>query len=113
MEVEIFGITNIYILNVAYIAIDPDFPHHLNSFDNVPVSEGSTLTNITSRSYSPTTYTNTINYTQQAASRTYKTFSTPLTNNKIVLFLTSIRTTCSYTSSRVYYYWVNTTILST
>ena len=25
-------------LDVAYIAIDPNFPHHLNSFDNVPLN---------------------------------------------------------------------------
>lgn len=38
VEVEIHGITNIYLLNVAYVAVDYDFPHHVNTFDNVPVN---------------------------------------------------------------------------
>ena len=38
VSVQIVGVTNIWILNVPYIAIDPEFPHHLNSFDNVPVN---------------------------------------------------------------------------
>ena len=37
-----------------------------------------------------TTYTNVINYTEQAANRTYKTFSEPLNNTRIMLFLTSL-----------------------
>ncbi len=38
------------------------------------------------------TYSNTINYTLQAQSigSSYTTFSTPLTNNKILLFMTSM-----------------------
>ena len=48
VSVQIYGVTNIWILNVPYIAIDPDFPHHLNSFDNVPVNyNAGSLTNIT------------------------------------------------------------------
>jgi hypothetical protein len=38
VEVQLFGTTNIWFLAVAYIAVDPTFPHHLNSFDNVPVN---------------------------------------------------------------------------
>ncbi len=38
MTVQILGVTNILKLNVPYIAIDPAFPHHMNSFDNVPVN---------------------------------------------------------------------------
>ena len=45
--VQIQGYTNIWKMNVPFIAIDPTFPHHLNSFDNVPVNYGSTLFNIT------------------------------------------------------------------
>lgn len=40
---DIIGTTNLYILNVPYIAVDPTFPHHLNSFDNVPINYGTTL----------------------------------------------------------------------
>ena len=65
---------------MPYIAIDPDFPHHLNSFDNVPVNySNGALTNITTKSTTQIlTYTNTINYTAQASDRSYKTFSDPL-----------------------------------
>lgn len=69
------GYTNIWILNVPFIVVDPAFPHHLNSFDNVPLNySNGELTNITSRSSSTVYYTNTINYTQQASGRTYNTF---------------------------------------
>ena len=37
VEVEIFGYTNLWVLNVAYLAAEPTFPYHLNSFDNVPI----------------------------------------------------------------------------
>jgi hypothetical protein len=63
VQVDIVGVTNIYNLNVAYLAIDPTFPHHLNSFDNVPINYGSSLTDIITKSLSPTSYTNVINYT--------------------------------------------------
>lgn len=36
--VQIKGVTNILKLNVAYIAIDPEFPQPIMSFDNVPVN---------------------------------------------------------------------------
>ncbi len=47
---------------------------------------------INTLSSSAQTYTNTINYTLQAQSigSSYVTFSTPLTNNKILLFMTSL-----------------------
>ena len=35
---QIVGSTYIWILNVPYIAIDPEFPHRIVSFDNVPVN---------------------------------------------------------------------------
>jgi hypothetical protein len=35
-------------------------------------------------------YTNTINYTEQAAGMAYTSFQTPLEGNKILLFLTAI-----------------------
>jgi hypothetical protein len=47
---------------------------------------------INTLSSSAQTYTNTINYTLQAQSigSSYVTFSTPLANNKILLFMTSL-----------------------
>lgn len=116
VEVEIIGVTNIYYLSVSYIAVDPNFPHHLNSFDNVPVNvSNGALTNISVASSSPTNYLNTINYTLQAAGRTYDTFSTPLTNNKVVLFLSTLfinYDTLSMPGELVDYY-VNTSVVST
>ena len=87
---QLIGSTNLFILNVPYIAIDPLFPHHLNSFDNVPVNYGAgpILTNFTTRDLFPKYYHNIINYTTQAAGQKYNSFSTPLNNNKILLFLT-------------------------
>jgi hypothetical protein len=52
VQVDIIGTTNIWIFNVPYIAVDPTFPHHLNSFDNVPINYGTTL--VCERLYRPT-----------------------------------------------------------
>ena len=92
VSVQIYGVTNIYRLNVPYIAIDPEFPHHLNSFDNVPVNyNNGALTNITvSTTNQVMTYTNVINYTQQAAGRTFTSFKTPLENNKVLLYICAL-----------------------
>jgi len=38
VEIQIFGYTNLWMLAVAYLAVDPTFPHHYNSFDNVPIN---------------------------------------------------------------------------
>ena len=92
VSVQIVGVTNIWILNVPYIAIDPQFPHHLNSFDNVPVNyNAGNLVNITQQSTSQVmVYTNIVNYTQQAQGLRYTTFSQPYSNNRILLFMTSL-----------------------
>ena len=51
---------------MSVIGIDPTFPHHLNSFDNVPVIYGSNLVNVNSQDPINTIYySNTINYNQQ------------------------------------------------
>ena len=36
---QIVGTTTLHLLTVSYIATDPTFPHHLNSFDNVPINQ--------------------------------------------------------------------------
>jgi len=48
-----------------------------------------TKTNISVASMSSTSFTEVINYTAQAASRVFNTFSLPMSSNKIVLFITS------------------------
>jgi hypothetical protein len=90
VQVDIVGTTNIYIFGVPYIAIDPTFPHHLNSFDNVPISYANTLVNLTARQTSVTTYENTVNYTVQAAGRKYTSFPSPLSGNKVLVYICSI-----------------------
>lgn len=65
----------------------------MNSFDNVPVNyNNGAITNVSALSMSVKTYQNTINYTLQAGtiSSTYLTFNPILTNNKILLFMTSL-----------------------
>jgi hypothetical protein len=79
--VKITGYTNIWVLEVRYIAISKLFPHHLNSFDNVPVNyTAGPLTNFSVPSMSVKTFRNTINYQNQAilSGSTYTQFSLPL-----------------------------------
>ncbi len=93
VKVQISGYTNLYILSVRYIAISRTFPHHLNSFDNVPINyTKGPLTNISVSTTANKFYVNYINYTAQCTANgyTYKTFPLPLSNFKILLFLTSL-----------------------
>ena len=92
VAVQIYGVTNIHILNVPYIAIDPTFPHHLNSFDNVPLNyNNGPLSNITSKSTTQIlTYTNVVNYTAQTTGMTYTKFKAPLENNRILLYIMAL-----------------------
>ena len=83
---------------MAYLAVDPTFPHHLNSFDNVPVNYTAgdivhniiTKANITSQVSTMRYYSNTINYTAQAAGNDFTQFTTPYSSNYIVIFMTSL-----------------------
>lgn len=45
-----------------------------------------------------TTFTQIINYSQQSAANTFKTFTTPMNYNKIVYYLTSMRITSNTTA---------------
>lgn len=98
VAIRIYGSTYVFLLVVPYLAIDPLFPHHLNSFDNVPLNYnlGSLVTvlliqnNFSLESSSAVYHTETINYTQQSAANVFKTFQTPLSSNKIVLFLSTL-----------------------
>jgi len=93
VKVQITGVTNVWLIAVRYIVIDSAFPHHLNSFDNVPVNYGNgALRNITVSSKSETSYTNRINYTSQAIAKGYakNKFFAPYSNYKFLLFITSL-----------------------
>jgi len=93
VKVQISGYTNLYALSVRYIAISRTFPHHLNSFDNVPINyTKGPLTNISVSTTANKFCVNYINYTTQCTANgyTYKTFALPLSNFKILLFLTSL-----------------------
>ncbi len=41
VQIQIYGVTNIWLLAVAYLAVEPTFPHHFNTFDNVPLNYSS------------------------------------------------------------------------
>lgn len=55
VSIQISGITNIWLLSVAYLAVEPTFPHHFNTFENVPLnySSGSIVLLPPPRSTSP------------------------------------------------------------
>ena len=84
-------------LIVSFIGIDPTFPHHLNSFDNVPVNyNNGALSGITVKDSVTRYYYNTVNYTQQVGgSSPYNKFLSPLSRNKILLFITTMHITGS------------------
>lgn len=89
---KILGYTSILKLNVPYIAIDPSFPHHINSFDNVPVNySAGPIVNISNGNDGSTKiYTNLIDYTVQASGLVHNTFKAPYNRNKVLLFMTSM-----------------------
>lgn len=67
VQILIINFTNLLLLNVAYVASEPAFPHHLNMFENVPINYTSgPLVNITTASTQVTTFTELIDYTKQA-----------------------------------------------
>jgi hypothetical protein len=83
-------VTNLWVLTVAYLAVDPTFPHHLNTFDNVPINyTAGDIVNITIQQSKLTYYTNYINYTDQAKGLLHSKFTTPYSSNNIVLYMTS------------------------
>ena len=82
-------------MQVSFIAID-NIPYHVNTFDNVPVNYlNGAITNINVKSLSTKTYTNIINYSNQAIGigAAFTTFNPTLSMNKIVLFLTTFHMT--------------------
>lgn len=93
VKVQISGNTDIWIVVVRYIAVSKLFPHHLNSFDNVPVNYAQgPLTAFSTRTMSLIHYSNSINYTIQANAigSAYNNFTAPYSNIKILLFMTSM-----------------------
>ena len=76
VKLNLQGWTNLFILNIAYIAVDYNFGYEVAMFSNVPVNDtAGNLANITSSSTTLQTYTNSINYQLQAGGRSYNTFS--------------------------------------
>lgn len=93
VAVQIYGITNIWLMAVRYVAIDKAFPHRLNSFDNIPINYGSgPIVNITIKTTNFTSYSNILNFTSQsiASGLNFTSFQTPFNRNKIILFTTSL-----------------------
>lgn len=88
--IQITGFTNINLLAVRFVAIDKNFPHLVNSYDNVPANySAGPFTNISDQTSSINTYHNIINFTQLSTGMAYNTFQDPLPKNKILLFVTS------------------------
>lgn len=87
------GVTNIRILTIIYLAVDPSYPYHLNTFNNVQAnySTGGPLTNITSGT-GLQNYINTINYTELANDflYTYTAFGANLAKDLVALYLSAI-----------------------
>lgn len=78
---------------MRYLAIDKQFPYHINAFVNLPVNylKGA-LTNLTTSNTVNNTYTNVVNYTAQCQliNSSYNKFTAPFANNKVVLFLNAL-----------------------
>lgn len=93
IQARVLGISRIWVLEVRYFVVSKTFPHLLNTFDNVPVNLSSgAITNISTYSLSTKTYTNTFNFNTQSTGTgsTYTSFAAPLSNNKIVVFPTTL-----------------------
>lgn len=72
-------------------------------------------TNITSSSATATSFTMLIDYSQQSAANTYKAFTTPLSGNKVVLFITSLCVLANSTTPfklNIQYQIINSTFYS-
>ena len=78
---------NIFILR--YFAVDTAFPYHFNVITNLNFFGGTTLT-----AYS--TYSFVINYPSYVPGRLYTQFTNPLSNYKILFFLTCFKYVGTY-----------------
>lgn len=90
---KVVGVSRIWILEVRYMVISKAFPYLLNTLDNIPINTTyGPLVNITTRSLSPRTFTNPINFTTQSTptGASFTQFTLPLTNNRIVIFPTTL-----------------------
>lgn len=62
--IQITGYTNINKMTVRFVAIDKDFPHHVNSYDNVPANySAGPFVNISDQTPNINRYENIINFT--------------------------------------------------
>ena len=106
--IQIYGVTNLNFLIVPYVAIDPEFPHHMNSFDNVPINYTSgELTKFAVQSSSELTHTERIDYHAQTSGRTFRTFPANsdgnYNGNKILMLLTSLFISASFNNGVSYF----------
>lgn len=87
------GVTKIRIFTLIYLAIDPSYPYHLNTFNNIEANYSTNLgiTNITSGTGTQS-YINTINYTQLASSiaSPFTSFGPNLSKDLVALYLSAI-----------------------
>jgi hypothetical protein len=96
------GYTNIRILNMIYLAVDRSFPYHLNTFNDVEANFSDTALGVISSSDSgERSYTNTINYTELAATigATNNRFGSNINKCHVALYLSAIFNKASETKS--------------
>ena len=76
---------------LSHLAIDIDFPAHVNLFSDFPIDYGTTISDINdlNADRTPRSFTNTINYTEIAADKPYKMMSSM--DYKVVVFLSRHR----------------------
>ena len=87
------GYTSIRILKLFYLAINRNFPYHVNAFSDIAANfSNGNLLNISTSSTGTRVYKNTINYGVLAGTigSVHNRFGTDLTKNKILLFLNSL-----------------------
>lgn len=93
IKARVLGVSRIWVLEVRYFVVSKAFPYFINTFDNVPLNLSSgAITNITTYSITTKTYTNTIDFSVQSvgSGSPYTSFGLPLTDNKIVIFPTTL-----------------------
>lgn len=101
------GVTqDLWTVQTRYIAIDQQFPFHVNCFPHITVDKYGALVNISSPKDYQTTYTNNLNYTRLADEFGFTTknrFTAPLTNYKMAIFWNCVHMVSSSPTMAFYF----------
>jgi hypothetical protein len=94
--------TNVLHLNFNYLAVDRLFLYHLNAFHDIPINYMTTpLVAFNTPSLTPITYTNVVNYTTVTVGYAFTLFSEPLSNYRVVSFLTTMDLSSALTTDQL------------